>query len=612
MLTEPLTGHDAPWKQRYRLPNVYGEQIAAQNPTRGLASSNKSGIYQLYAWDVPTGDLTQLTHRAEGVSHGTLSPDGNYVYYHNDNKGNEVGHTVRVPFEGGQVEDITPDLPLYEVAGISFSHTGNTLGFTTITEDGFDVYCVKVSNTSTLPIRKKLAHYDSLTTGPIVSYNGEFAVVIVADRPDSLQFSLIAFDVAHGEQRARLSDDDGSIECLAFSPVQGDMRVVGTTDRSGVKRPLLWNVRTGERIDIVLSELEGEVEPLDWSQDGENLLLCQYVQAVEHLYLYNLSNKTLTALQHPQGTFSSLYFVSNGNIFAQLMNSMRPTQLLELDGQTGEEKRVVLAAETPPPSRAWSSVTFPSSNGDTIQAWIATPEETGPFPTILEMHGGPEAATMERFSPNSQSWLDHGFAFLSINYHGSTTFGREFQEKIRGHIGYWELEDMVAARNWLVENNIAIPNQIFLTGWSYGGYLTLYGLGKRPDLWVGGLAGVAFGDYVIAYEDEAEMLKAYDRGLMGGTPQEKPEEYKASSPITYVEQVKAPVLIIQGHNDTRCPPRSVQVYEEKMKQLGKPIEVFWFDAGHGSLDVEKQIDHQERMLRFAYQVLNQQSRQEGI
>ena len=611
MLKEPLTGHDAPWKQRYRLPNVYGEQIAAQNPTRGLAVSNKSGVYQLYAWDVPTGKLRQLTHRPEGVSHGTLSPDGKYVYYHDDNKGNEVGHTVRVPFEGGTTEDITPDLPLYEVAGFSFSDAGNMLGFTTITEDGFDVYSIEVPNTSAIGTRKKLGHYDSLTMGPIVSYNGEYAVVIAADRPGSLQFSLLAFDTKSGQQVARLSDENGSIESHSFSPVRGDMRLMGTTDKSGVKRPLLWNVQSGERVDIGLPELEGEVEPLDWSPDGKNLLLCQYVQAVEHLYLYNLTEKKLTPLHHPQGTFSTLYFVPNGNIFAQFTNSTRPTQLLELDGQTGEEKRVVLAAETPPPSRAWTSVSFPSSNGDTIQAWLATPEgtgETGPFPTILEMHGGPEAATTERFSPNSQCWLDHGFAFLSINYHGSTTFGRAFQEKIRGHIGYWELEDMVAARNWLVENNIAIPDQIFLTGWSYGGYLTLYGLGKRPDLWAGGLAGVAFGDYVIAYEDEAEMLKAYDRGLMGGTPQEKPEEYKASSPITYVEQVKAPVLIIQGHNDTRCPPRSVQVYEERMKQLGKPIEVFWFDAGHGSLDVEKQIDHQERMLRFAYQTLHQQSR----
>jgi dipeptidyl aminopeptidase/acylaminoacyl peptidase len=91
---------------------------------------------------------------------------------------------------------------------------------------------------------------------------------------------------------------------------------------------------------------------------------------------------------------------------------------------------------------------------------------------------------------------------------------------------------------------------------------------------------------------------------MGGTPQELPEQYAASSPNTYAEQVAAPVFIIQGRNDTRCPPRSVEVYEAKMKALGKPVEVYWFDAGHGSLQTEQQIDHQERMMRFVYNILS--------
>jgi dipeptidyl aminopeptidase/acylaminoacyl peptidase len=608
MLKEPQTSDNAPWKQRYRLPRVYARQIAAHAPTHGLANSNTSGVNQLYAWNVLTGNLTQLTNRPEGVSYGIISPDGKHVYFHDDKKGDEVGHIVRIPFTGGPLEDITSDFPLYETTGFGFSRAGNTFAMTTITSEGFDVYTALVTAETTIGSFLKIAHYDSLTSEPVLSSNGEVAVVTITRSLDSLDYSLISFNTKNGNTINRLSDANASIEYSVFSPVQDDMRVAVTTDRSGVKRPLLWNAQTSELTDIALPELEGEVEPLDWSPDGKLLLLCQFVQAVQHLYIYNLSSKTLIPLQHPQGTFTSVYFTPEGSIFAQVASSTHPTQLIELDIQTGEERRIVLPAETTATNRQWTSISFASANGDNVQAWLATPEGTGPFPTILEMHGGPEAVTTESFSPSSQCWLDHGFAFLSINYHGSTTFGRNFQEKIRGHIGHWELLDMVAARDWLVQHNIAIPNQIFLTGWSYGGYLTLYGLGRRPDLWAGGLAGVAFADYVIAYEDEAEMLKAYDRGLMGGTPQEKPEEYKTSSPITYAEHVQAPILIIQGHNDRRCPPRSVQVYEQRLQQLGKPIEVFWFDAGHGSLNVEQQIDHQERMLRFAYQTLTQQSK----
>jgi dipeptidyl aminopeptidase/acylaminoacyl peptidase len=259
-----------------------------------------------------------------------------------------------------------------------------------------------------------------------------------------------------------------------------------------------------------------------------------------------------------------------------------------------------------PGGRPWRSITFPSTNGVTIQSWLATPAGDGPFPTILHIHGGPTAVMTERYSPEAQAYLDHGFAFLSINYRGSITFGKTFEEAIWGNLGQWEVDDLAAARDWLVENNIANPGAILLTGDSYGGYLTLQGLGKRPELWAGGMATVAIADWVLMYEDQAETLRGYQRALFGGTPEEKPEAHRAASPITYAEALNAPILVIQGSNDTRCPARQMQVYEEKLKQLGKQIHVHWFDAGHGSYQNEQNIAHQELKLRFAYQVLGQE------
>jgi dipeptidyl aminopeptidase/acylaminoacyl peptidase len=162
---------------------------------------------------------------------------------------------------------------------------------------------------------------------------------------------------------------------------------------------------------------------------------------------------------------------------------------------------------------------------------------------------------------------------------------------------------MVAARDWLIDEGIAVADQILLTGWSYGGFLTLQALGKRPDLWAGGMAGVAIADWRLSVEDAADTLKGIFLAWFGGTPEEKPEVYAASSPITYVEQVAAPLLIIQGRHDTRTPARPIEVYEQRMRELGKPIEVEWFDAGHGSFVTEQRIEHQELMLRFAYRVL---------
>jgi dipeptidyl aminopeptidase/acylaminoacyl peptidase len=164
---------------------------------------------------------------------------------------------------------------------------------------------------------------------------------------------------------------------------------------------------------------------------------------------------------------------------------------------------------------------------------------------------------------------------------------------------------MAAARAWLIEEGVAQPDQVFLTGWSYGGYLTLQALGTRPELWAGGMAGIAIADWRLSYEDSAETLRAYQTAFFGGTPDDKPEQYARSSPVTYAEQVRAPVLIIQGRHDTRTPARPIEVYEERMRSLGKDIEVHWFDTGHQGpfAQVEEGIEHQEIMLAFARRVL---------
>lgn len=149
---------------------------------------------------------------------------------------------------------------------------------------------------------------------------------------------------------------------------------------------------------------------------------------------------------------------------------------------------------------------------------------------------------------------------------------------------------------------IAFPDKVLLTGWSYGGYLTLLCLGTHPELYAGGMAGIAIADWAMMYEDENPFLRQFQEGLFGGTPAEKPEEHRRSSPVTYADRVSAPVLVIQGRNDTRCPARQMQAYEERMLDLAKEITVDWFEAGHGMRVTEEQVEFKEKMLAFACRV----------
>src|SRR6266498_3490372 len=115
---------EAIWRKRFRAAEVLWAITAQQNPKRGLICTNKDGIYQLYAWDVPTGELIQVTNQPAGMIRGIISADGNYIYFLKDEGGNEIGHYVKVPFSGGEGEDISPELPPYS----SFSITQNRMG----------------------------------------------------------------------------------------------------------------------------------------------------------------------------------------------------------------------------------------------------------------------------------------------------------------------------------------------------------------------------------------------------------------------------------------------------------------------------------------------------
>lgn len=114
-----------------------------------------------------------------------------------------------------------------------------------------------------------------------------------------------------------------------------------------------------------------------------------------------------------------------------------------------------------------------------------------------------------------------------------------------------------------------------------------------------GLAAVPVADYVTAYHDEMEALKAMDRTLLGGTPEEVPERFEASSPLTYVDAVRAPVYISAGVNDPRCPIRQVENYVDRLKGRDAVHEVYRYDAGHGSLVVEERIKQVRLELDFA-------------
>jgi dipeptidyl aminopeptidase/acylaminoacyl peptidase len=112
------------------------------------------------------------------------------------------------------------------------------------------------------------------------------------------------------------------------------------------------------------------------------------------------------------------------------------------------------------------------------------------------------------------------------------------------------------------------------------------------------MAGVPVGDYVMAFDEEAPTLQAMDRALFGGTPEEKPELFERSNPISYVDHVRSPVMFVIGDNDSRCPLGQALAYVDRVAAAGVPHEVYRYTTGHGSLDTDEEVRQIAAILEF--------------
>lgn len=595
---------DTRWQQWFQAAIITASQIADKNPSRGIAISNQSGLYQLYAWDVSSGSLRQITASGSGQVFGGISPDGNYIYYLKSEQDDDQGHFVRVAFDGGEETNLTPGTPFYTSYYIGQSLNGSTLGFTLVTQDGFRMYRVPLAEDGSLGQRQLIYRSQRTSLGPMLSHDGDYAVVATMERSQYDEFSLMVFRIQeNGEINPDvlfMHDEESSLKPIGFSPAPGDARFLGNTNVTGYDRPVIWDIKTETRIDLPLNDLKDNAAAWGWSPDGTRILLCNLYQGNYQLYVYDLERSTLDRLDHPTGTLSSGYFAGDDEIFVNWQDATHPPQVIALDAHTGQMKRSVLSTQAElPTGQPWRSVTFYSSGNTEVQAWVATPEGTGPFPTILHTHDGPTSVMSNLFHAEAQTWLAHGFAWMSINYRGSVTFGEAYMQAILGILGHREVDDMVAGYHWLVNNRIAKPDAIFLTGTGYGGYLTLQAMGRQPDLWAGGIAVTAITDWRLMYEDLAQPLRGYPYSLFGGSPEERPDQYRAASPVTYVDAVTAPLLIIQGEDDPRCPSRQMRVYAQQLEARAKDFTLHWYDAKHGPPSIQQNIDHMKLKLDFA-------------
>ncbi|MGW2867203.1 S9 family peptidase [Kitasatospora sp. NPDC001119] len=582
------------WEQRFRAARVSLPDWAEDAPDRSLYVSNATGTYEVYAWDRTTGAHRRVTDRPNGTTDAELSPDGDWVWWFDDHDGDEFGVWRRQPFAGGPDEEAVPGLAASYSAGLALGRDGTVVVGRSTDEDGTTLHLRRPG--ATVPV-EVYRHEEYGGIGDL-SHDSTLLAIDHTEHGDAMHSAIRVVRItADGgvETVAELDevtgrDEPRGVACLGFAPVEGDTRLLVAHQRTGRWEPMIWDVATGAETALPLRDEQGRELPGDvsaqWRPGAEALLVEHEYEARSELFSYALADGRLTRLETPRGTVSGATARPDGTVEYLWSSAAEPSAVRSTAGTV-----VLRAPGAVPPGSVPVEDVWVDGPGGRVHALVqrpATPAQ-GPYPTVFEIHGGPTHHDSDSFAAGPAAWLDHGFAVVRVNYRGSTGYGQAWTDALHERVGLIELEDIAAVRAWAVDSGLADPARLVLTGGSWGGYLTLLGLGVQPDDWALGLAAVPVADYHTAYADEMEALKSLDRTLFGGTPEEVPERFTASSPLTYVERVRVPVYISAGVNDPRCPIRQIDNYVERLERLGKPHEVYRFDAGHGSLVVEERI-----------------------
>jgi len=571
------------WERRFRSSRHTLPAWAKSDPERCVFVTDLPGRAQVYCWDRRTATLRQVTDRPAGSRHCAIEASGEAVWWFADDDGDEFGVWMRQPFEGGPDRPAAPSLAPSWQAGLAIGLHGHIL-LGRSTDDGTEIHLLR-------PGQPPSTAYRHEEPAAAVDLSRALDLVAIAHTEHGdLWHPAVRVLRPDGSLVADLPTDGEGVDPVGFSPLVGDPRLLLMRQQDDLWRPLLFDPRTGERVAVDL-DLPGDVE-VDWYQDASALLVRHSHHARSELYRYHLADRSLTRLDVPAGTIEHSRTRPDGDVWYLWSSTARATRFAALCGPV--DFPWPTAPDSSPAEDLWVE-----GPGGPVHALISRPAAgSAPYPAVFLLHGGPDEHDRDVFDPETAAWNDHGFAVVRVNYRGSTGYGDAWSAALRARIGHVELEDIAAVRDRVVANGLADSGCLVLAGSSWGGYLTLLGLGVQPDSWTLGIAGAPVADCAAAYEDERDDVKALDRALFGGSPDTVPELYRESSPVSYVDAVRAPVFIWAGENDPRCPPRQVRQYVARLVEQGTPHEVYWHRSGHSSTVVDERVEMFRHALSF--------------
>ncbi|RUO26762.1 S9 family peptidase [Aliidiomarina minuta] len=593
---------------------------------------------ELYVLDKEGESIPFITGEVR-IGQIAFSHDEKYIHYLSTRGDDEHTNLYRIPLRGGESSKLLKHATA--ISSFSQSTDGSWLAFTTreagpekadeLAKKGFraEVYeeelrmgQVFIQDLNDKDAEPQLIELDEHVLSASVRPEHQQLLLRVAPTPfvddDLMRSSFVIIDT-EGNEIVRLNTE-GKLGRSAFSDDGSQLAVIGAEDKHDPAEGRLYhaNLETGEVRDLVPG-YAGHIRDLHW-QDNQNLLFMGETGTETEVVSINLqNNERSTLIAKGQVIISRLADSSDNGDLTLLVNTpAHPSEVYRHnDGnlQRLTDSNPWLADVRQPRQE---TIVHEARDGLRLEGILVYPldyQEGQQVPVIMAIHGGPEAHIRngwnDRYSTPTWYAAQQGYATFFPNYRGSTGRGVNFSKLGQNDYAGKEFDDIVDAKEHLVEIGLADPDRVGITGGSYGGYASAWGATKQTEHFAASVMFVGISNNLSKFgttDIPNEMHLVHARSY----PWDKWDWYLERSPIYWAEQGRTPLLIMHGKEDTRVhPSQSMELYRYLKVHDNVPVRLVLYPGeGHGNQRTGSQLDYAERLMRWMDFYLVQQA--EGI
>ncbi|WP_162428246.1 S9 family peptidase [Pontibacter pudoricolor] len=580
---------------------IGGSDFSPDN-SKVLYSSNQTGVYNAFEVPVTGGEPRQLTSSTDNsIFVISYFPKDERILYSSDKGGDEITHLyMRNP--DGSSKDLTPE-PKAKSTFAGWSHDQNSFFFLSNKRDAryFDLYEMDVK---TLTPKLVMQNEQGFDVGAISS-DKKYIGLIKSINTNSSDMYLYNTET---KQLKKLTDHKEDIKYAPETFTPDNKQLYFLTDEGGEFQQLKsYDVATGKIADV--EKADWDIMYTYFSRDGKYRVTGINNDARTEVKVYEAATgKQVQLPDVPAGDITGINFSDDENMMAFYVNS--PTSSSNLfvhdfrNDKTTQLTNTMNPEINPDDLVKAEVIRYKSYDGLEIPALLMKPKNasaSNKVPAVLWIHGGPGGQTRLNYNPLMQYLVNHGYAVLAVNNRGSSGYGKTFFAADDQKHGDVDLKDCVEAKEYLAKSGYIAEDKIGIMGGSYGGYMVLAGLAFTPDEFAVGVNLFGVANWLRTLQSIPPYWESFRLALYKemGNPETDSAALYNKSPLFFANQIKKPLMVLQGANDPRVLKVESDEIVAAVKKNNVPVEYVVFeDEGHGFVKKENQIEGYSAILTF--------------